>query len=191
MGERRPHNCSALRSMVAVIAMMLGLSGTAHALELGETRVRLGETTEDADSEGASIATMLEPEHTPGWLAWLGEDMHYELAVSAWRDAAKDEDDVFTLHFGPTWHYDPQAIEPVFIEIGTAPTLVSEDELADSDIGGNFQFTTHVMLGTRFGKGDRWQAGVRVQHISNAGIEDKNPGLNFVMFEVGYRFAGL
>ena len=174
------------------IAIMLGLPGTATALELGETRLHLGETTEDADTEGVGIASMIEPTGAaPAWLTWLGEDVHYELGLSAWRDAARDEDDVFTVHFGPTWQYDPQVIDPVFIEIGTAPTLVSEDELAESDIGGNFQFTSHVTVGTRFGRGDRWEAGVRVQHISNAGIEDENPGLNFVMFEVGYRFAGL
>jgi lipid A 3-O-deacylase len=43
-----------------------------------------------------------------------------------------------------------------------------------ADLGGVFQFRESIDLAYRFDNGHR--LGVRVAHISNAGIHDKNPG---------------
>ncbi len=191
MLQGNPRDLAPWLVAAATAAPIVAAAGAAHGAELAQTRLRLGQVIEEAEPEGASIAAILEPSDAPGWLTWLGEDVHYALAFSGWREASRDSDDVFTVHFGPTWHYEPDAIAPLVVEIGTAPTLMSEDALADRDIGGHFQFTSHVTLGTRLGERQRWQAGVRLQHVSNAGIEDENPGLNVVMVELGYRFSAL
>lgn len=178
-----------LTTTVAILAAALSGAGGVEAAELGEVRLRLGESTEDADPEGATFAALLEPASPPAWLTWAGNDVHYEAALSVWRDAGDDGDDIYAVHFGPSWHYAPGLIEPVFVEVGVAPSAFSEDELAGRDIGGQFQFTSHVTFGSRFAARERWQAGLHIQHVSNAGLEDSNPGINTILLEVGYRLG--
>ena len=74
----------------------------------------------------------------------------------------------------------------LFIIGGINATLISRDEYGDDDFGGPFQFTSHIGLNYRFG--DHLSIGYRLQHMSNAGIYDKNPGINFNMLELGYFF---
>ena len=44
-----------------------------------------------------------------------------------------------------------------------------------------FQFGDHLGAGFRFGPQDRYDFGVRVQHISNGGVSSPNPGINFFL----------
>jgi hypothetical protein len=39
-----------------------------------------------------------------------------------------------------------------------------------------------------FGDKDQFDLGLRLQHLSNAGIEHPNPGVNFVIMRLGYRY---
>lgn len=71
------------------------------------------------------------------------------------------------------------------LEAGFRPTWMFEHEYGDDDCGGGLQFSSHA------GVTLIWQpltASYRIQHVSNAGIYDKNPGLNLHMFGLGYRF---
>jgi len=72
------------------------------------------------------------------------------------------------------------------IEAGISPTLMSRSEFGDADLGGIFQFTSFVGLNSRIGK--QTIASLRVQHMSNAGIYDSNPGLDQAMLGINYRF---
>jgi lipid A 3-O-deacylase len=71
------------------------------------------------------------------------------------------------------------------IEAGISPTLVSKHEFGEADFGGNFQFTSFIGLNSRLG--ERTTATFRVQHMSNAGIYNHNPGLNHIMLGINYR----
>lgn len=71
------------------------------------------------------------------------------------------------------------------IEAGISPTLVSKHEFGEADFGGNFQFTSFTGLNSRLG--ERTTATFRVQHMSNAGIYNHNPGLNHIMLGINYR----
>jgi hypothetical protein len=48
-------------------------------------------------------------------------------------------------------------------------------------------FVTHATLGFQFFNNDRraFTAGIRYEHISNAGLTVPNPGINTVQFQVG------
>ena len=35
---------------------------------------------------------------------------------------------------------------------------------------------------------DKFEIGYRAKHLSNAGLDDNNPGINFHMIRFGYRF---
>jgi lipid A 3-O-deacylase len=51
-----------------------------------------------------------------------------------------------------------------------------------------FQFGTHGGVGARFGEHNAFEVGYCFQHISNAGIEHPNKGINFHILHFGYWF---
>lgn len=73
----------------------------------------------------------------------------------------------------------------IYLE-GGAGILITGDELPDG--ASDFNFTPQAGAGVTYdiGSGNRLFAGVRWYHISNANIEDYNPGLDYV-----YIYAGL
>lgn len=70
------------------------------------------------------------------------------------------------------------------IDIGSGPTYISEDEYGPHDLGGNFQFTSHIRL--RYKLTDHFSIGYRYHHISNAGIDSPNPGLDVQSLDLSY-----
>lgn len=60
--------------------------------------------------------------------------------------------------------------------LGTAPTLLSQEEFPTRDLGGAYHFTSHLGLEYAFGRGP--VLGYRLQHTSNAGLFTDNPGLD-------------
>ena len=75
---------------------------------------------------------------------------------------------------------------PLSLEGGSSSTLLSRHEFGDQDLGGPFQFNTHIGLSWDVTR--RWRIGYRYDHISNAGIYRPNPGLNLHTFAVSYVF---
>lgn len=73
-----------------------------------------------------------------------------------------------------------------FLEAGSRPTLISEDDYGEKDLGGPLQFTSHGGIGWDFGD---FELTYRFQHMSNARIYSLNDGLNLHMFELGWRFG--
>jgi len=73
----------------------------------------------------------------------------------------------------------------VEFEIGFRPTWLFDHTYGDDNFGGGMQFTSHAGLAIG------WKGLVlsyRIQHTSNAGLYDNNPGLNLHMIGLGYRF---
>jgi hypothetical protein len=75
---------------------------------------------------------------------------------------------------------------PVALEIGVSPTMLSRQEIGQTDFGCLFQFTSHA--GLNWDIGEHFRIGYRFQHMSDAGITDHNPGLNLHVFSASYRF---
>lgn len=72
------------------------------------------------------------------------------------------------------------------IYLGVNPTIISEHKVGDDDLGGPFQFTSHI--GIDFSIGRHFAVGYRLQHMSNLVFYDSNPGLNLHMIEGTFRF---
>ncbi|MGH8786372.1 MAG: acyloxyacyl hydrolase [Cupriavidus necator] len=76
-----------------------------------------------------------------------------------------------------------------FVEASVGLRVLSHTEIADGHrMGSAFQFSDMVGVGIAFGKAQRLAIGYRFQHLSNAGIKQPNPGTNFSMGYVRYRF---
>ncbi len=74
----------------------------------------------------------------------------------------------------------------VGIDLGVSPAFLSEDRYGDEDLSGHIQFLTHG--GVSLFPVRNLSIGYEFQHISNADIEQPNPGLNMHNFEISYRF---
>jgi lipid A 3-O-deacylase len=51
-----------------------------------------------------------------------------------------------------------------------------------------FQYGDHIGVGTRFGDRRRYDVSLRLQHLSNGGLEHPNPGINFFQARLQYHF---
>lgn len=156
-----------------------------QAAELDSVRLRIGAPLDAGSVDGGAVGLSIEPESVPAWLQWIGEDMHYEAALSFWSDAGPDGD-VYTAHLGPVWRFRPALLgSRGFLEAGTSIAYISERRVEGKDLGSRGHFTTHATLGFLLGPQRRWHAGLRVRHSSNAGLATPNPGLDIVMLELG------
>jgi hypothetical protein len=75
---------------------------------------------------------------------------------------------------------------PLTFEVGLSPTFLSEDEVGSKSFGTIFQFTSHA--GFNLDISTQWRLSYRFQHMSNAGINEDNPGLNLHVLGFGWRF---
>ena len=75
---------------------------------------------------------------------------------------------------------------PITIRAGSAVTLISEERYGDENLGGPVHFTSHISLHYRLI--EHLNAVARYQHMSNAGIDDDNPGIDMVMLDIVFWF---
>jgi lipid A 3-O-deacylase len=52
----------------------------------------------------------------------------------------------------------------------------------------HFQYGDHLGAGLRFGPEYRYDASLRLQHLSNGGLAQPNPGINFLQLRLAYHF---
>jgi len=96
-----------------------------------------------------------------------------------------DDDSSVFVGFAPVLELS-RADFPVRLAVAVGPTLFSEHELDELDLGGAVNFTSSVRL--------HWQVtqqlGVRYQyqHTSNAGLYDENDGIDMHVVGLSYSF---
>ncbi|MBL9167637.1 MAG: acyloxyacyl hydrolase [Verrucomicrobiales bacterium] len=95
------------------------------------------------------------------------------------------EDKGFVGSLGPVLILNCARI-PVDLVIGSSPTILSRDSFDGVDLGVPFQFTSH--LGFNVHLSDRWSLSYRLQHMSNAGMGDRNPGLDLHSLALSFKF---
>ncbi len=79
-----------------------------------------------------------------------------------------------------------QSNSPIRLSLGTDVAFLSDDELGQDDFGGLIHFINHVGLNLQLSH--NWEVGYRFQHMSNAGLDEHNPGLDMHLLQLGYRF---
>ncbi|GAB6043231.1 acyloxyacyl hydrolase [Endothiovibrio diazotrophicus] len=94
------------------------------------------------------------------------------------------------LSFTPVFQLKPKSESAPypFFELGIGAHLLSDEQLDNRDMGGVLHLGTHLGVGYRFGDHNRWELAYRFQHLSNAGIEDPNPGIEFHVLRLGYHY---
>jgi len=75
-----------------------------------------------------------------------------------------------------------------FIEGGVGFHVFTDDKFGDKDFGIPFAFAPTGGAGVRFGVDERFELAYRYQHLSNAGLSDSNPGIDFHLLRLSYHF---
>jgi len=114
---------------------------------------------------------------------WLPEAVHARWDLTAGRWRGSDGDSAFVA-FGPA--LENFLLRDLRLSLGIQPTLLSDYEAGDRDLGGPFQFTSHASLA--WAPQRALVLGIRIQHTSNARLYSSNPGADIVSIEVGYGF---
>lgn len=158
-----------------------------------------------ADRFGLQIATGTGDHHVqkldlgvvwdPNLTWWEIGQWHFALigeAHAAWwhTDEANAHRDVGEFGLTPILRFIKGGgpVRP-FIEAGlgvrvlTSPTVSTDYKYSTA-----FQFSPMAGVGVQFGDRQQYQLGYRFQHISNGGIKEPNPGINFHQAYLQYNF---
>ena len=100
-------------------------------------------------------------------------------------EVRSDFDSGIVATFGPGFTF-KKPDSRFSIDIASVPTYISEPVHGEKDLGGNIHFTTHIRFNYRIN--EEFAIGYRFQHMSNASLEDENPGLNIQSLGISYLF---
>ncbi len=138
--------------------------------------VGLGADNVSTDRGSESVALQLEYHFDPIRSYDWG---HFNVAGIAETD---DDGDIFAgVGLALTWNLN----DNWFVESGLAAGYY-DGSSSSYDLGGNVQFRTLIGLGYRIN--DRSTLSLAATHLSNAGIEDVNPGRNAIFLRYGRSF---
>jgi lipid A 3-O-deacylase len=106
---------------------------------------------------------------------------YWDLSFGAW---SKDHT-LYDVGFTPVFRLQREDGPGPYAEAAIGFHFLSEVNIAQGRVfSSHFQFGDHIGLGYRFGEGGKYDVSVRVQHLSNGGIDSPNPGINFLQLRL-------
>jgi len=104
---------------------------------------------------------------------------YWELSAGTWDNPRGS---VADFAFTPVFRLAPASAAGPYLEGGIGLHYLSRVPVRNgTELGGHVQFGSHAGAGLRFGERARYDLGARLQHLSNAGLEKPNPGINFLL----------
>lgn len=185
-----------LRTAVAVASLLCSW-GSAHAFDdqgigiygEGGRAVRGGEA---GGTNSATVGVMIpwtpfESLRTPSMSTYL------DVFVSNWHVTPAVQDghsNYLQVGVIPILRYRfSEGMSPWFIEGGIGATVMNHlYRTPEHQFSTAFQFTEALGVGRSFGERGQHEVSFRIQHFSNAGIKEPNPGENFYKLRYAYRF---
>lgn len=133
-----------------------------------------------------------------GWMPprplWQGQrwrlNLRHELELAMWR--VPRARNIVEFGYSPVFRLERPGSgkhSVFFVEGAIGARLLSHTRLApDKTMSTAFQFSDMLGLGYQWGTRGQSTVGLRINHISNAGIKRPNPGVNFAQVYYRYRF---
>lgn len=110
---------------------------------------------------------------------------YWDLQLGQWNGASNITDVSLT----PTFRYAPASGLGPYVEAAIGFHYLSSKNITTAkQFSTNFQFGDHIGAGYRFGDKGRYDLGLRLMHLSNAGIKKPNPGINHTLIRFQYHF---
>ena len=177
---------------IPALALLLGVcSGAAQAQENRSMYLQggVGEKEAYAATVGVTIPW------APSWSWGLGGGVvrgQWDAYVSNWSSQPDmgSRRNTVVLGIGPSlrWRGDTGQ-SPWFVEVGTGVNYANRYYRSGSDtFSTRYNFATHLGVGRNFGAQREHEISLRIQHSSNAGIKDPNPGENFLLLRYARAF---
>jgi hypothetical protein len=179
-----------IRKTALAAAAALGLISNAHALD--GISFEIGRASESTDLWRAGLQWNWQRR----WFAersWtLGA--YWDLQAGQWRGPMRPgqpHQEIWDFGLTPVFRLERAARTEFvpYLEAAVGFHLLSNQRVNFRRIfSTHFQYGDHLGAGVRFGPERRYDASVRLQHLSNGGLEHPNPGINFVELRLAYRF---
>ncbi len=127
---------------------------------------------------------------------WLAEHLaaraYWELALNGWHAVSdgRGQRNLAGAGFTPMfrWQRAFSAWAP-YLEAGTGVRYWSGRSIQPNHrFGTRFEFGTMLGIGARFGERGAYDLSLRIEHISNAGIAQPNPGINLSYLRLARHF---
>ena len=115
----------------------------------------------------------------PRWLEDTRFNIYWDASIGAWDG---DTGGLVDLGITPVLRYG--SLHGGYVDAGIGFHYLSDTHISSAiEFSTKYQFGDHVGAGWRF---DRYDFSLRLQHLSNAGIRNPNPGINFLELRLGY-----
>ena len=75
-----------------------------------------------------------------------------------------------------------------YIDAGFGLHYLTEDRIEGKELGRHWQAGSNVGIGLLFSRDERFELGLRLRHLSNAGTDEANWGVNQLLLRFGVRF---
>ena len=177
----------------SLFALLLLLSFSVSSLALDAVDFEYG--TAEGDDEVDRYGVAFKWDWNKQWFTagdWFLTG-HWEAGITYWdgEDGRTGNDSFVDFGLTPVLRYQRKpgsgGLVP-FAELGLGAHFHTDSEIEDKDFDVPFAFGSHFGVGARFGANEQFEFVYRFQHLSNASIGDKNPGINFHVLHLGYRF---
>lgn len=130
----------------------------------------------------------------PGWTWWEVGGWHFAFVmeghVGYWHTNGNIHTSIWEVGATPVIRFikSAGAVRP-YVEAGAGVRYLSHPTVSTNfSMSTAFQFASMGGVGLEFGQRQQYQVGYRFQHVSNAGIKEPNPGINFHQLYLQYNF---
>lgn len=172
-----------LKLLLISLLPLFPISSQANKLVLSDVGLRIGIDAENRVSvQSYEIIAHLDSPWSWTISGQFTVDLGFEFGLGAL--VGEGETGVLT-HLGPSIEVNYGDF-PITFALSSGPALLSEHEFSNLDLGGSFQFMSAV--GFDYALSQKWTLGYRYLHISNAGLHEKNPGMNLHAVNACYKF---
>ena len=115
---------------------------------------------------------------------------YWDLGLGYWNNDGFPgrNKDITEIGLTPVMRLQRDDLKGLYGELGLGMHLQSRTTIGDKRMGTLFQFGSHLGVGYRFGVKRAFDLSYRYQHLSNAGINRPNDGINFNQVRLQYHF---
>lgn len=175
---------------ISTLLALAAVCGTAQSQEARTMYLQGGEGERDAYAATVGF--------TLPWRQWswaLGSGVvrgQWDIYLSHWSSRPADgaRRSTALLGAGPSLRWrGQQGRSPWFMEVGTGVSYANRHYRNGSDaFSTRYNFASHIGVGRNFGAQRAHEVSLRLQHSSNAGIKEPNPGENFLLLRYAHAF---
>jgi hypothetical protein len=181
-------NCHWLLLLLAMSSILL----PSQSVKASEQAVAIDFLHGEGNLNGVRLA--YRPYHTQlTTFELLGDlDVYWEVSVNFWEFGEDNQHEVnYAIALSPVFSKQFDTLYnkyPLKWEFGIGVSLITDTRFAGKDIGSHYQFEDRLGLIIEFGEQLEKSLAVRYMHYSNGGLNDSNPGLDFLNLSYAREF---